>query len=169
VVYVSWKEADEFCRWLSRKEGKTFRLPTEAEWEYAARGEDGRIYPWGDKLNAGNLANFADTRSNFVWRDPNIDDGFSESAPVGMYPRGSSPFGIEELSGNVFEWCLDAMDPYKGRELTNPPPSRLGQNRVYRGGSWKSRAASLRATARASNAPTSFSNDVGFRVMCECD
>lgn len=169
VVYVSWKEAEDFCRWLSKREGKTFRLPTEPEWEYAARGEDGRIYPWGEKLSAGNLANFADTRSNFVWRDPNIDDGFSESAPVGMYPRGSSPFGIEDLSGNVFEWCADALDAYKGRDLTNPPPSRLGQNRVYRGGSWKSRAASLRATARAANVPTSFSNDVGFRVMCECE
>jgi formylglycine-generating enzyme required for sulfatase activity len=169
VVYVSWKEADEFCRWLSRRDGKTYRLPTEAEWEYAARGEDGRIYPWGAQLNAGNLANFADVRSNFVWRDPVVDDGFAESSPVGMYPRGSSPFGVEDMAGNVFEWCQDAHEAYRGRELVNPPPGRLGNNRIYRGGSWKSRAASLRTTARASNAPTYFANDVGFRVMCQCE
>lgn len=169
VVYVSWKEADDFCRWLRNKEGKNYRLPMEAEWEYAARGEDGRIYPWGSTLTAGNLANFADSRSNFVWRDPNIDDGYPETAPVGMFPRGSSPFGIEELSGNVFEWCVDCYEPYKGRELINPPPGRFGNNRVFRGGSWKSRAASLRATARSSNLPTSFSNDVGFRIVCECE
>jgi formylglycine-generating enzyme required for sulfatase activity len=169
VVYVSWKEAEDFCRWLSKREGKTCRLPSEAEWEYAARGEDGRIYPWGEKLNAGNLANFADSRSNFVWRDFTINDGYPESSPVGMFPRGSSPFGIEDLAGNVFEWCLDAYEPYKGRELVNPPPARFGPNRVFRGGSWKSRAAILRATARGSNVPTSFSNDVGFRVVRECE
>ncbi len=169
VVYVSWKEADDFCRWLRGKEGKIYRLPLETEWEYAARGEDGRLYPWGDKLSAPNLANFADSRSNFVWRDPSIDDGYPESSPVGMFPRGSSPFGIEELSGNVFEWCLDCYEPYKGRELVNPPAGKFGANRVFRGGSWKSRAASLRATARGSNAPTSFANDVGFRIVCECE
>lgn len=169
VVYVSWREAEEFCKWLGRKEGKNYRLPTEAEWEYAARGEDGRLYPWGNQLTAGNLANFADARSNFVWRDLKIDDGFAESAPVGMYPRGSSPFGIEDMAGNVFEWCADAPDAYRGREVVNPPPARLGANRVFRGGSWKSRAASLRSTARSSNAPTSFANDVGFRIVCDCE
>jgi formylglycine-generating enzyme required for sulfatase activity len=169
VVYVSWKEAEAFCKWLSQREGRRYRLPTEAEWEYAARGDEGNQYPWGARLNAGNLANFADARSNFVWRDPAIDDGFAETSPVGSYPLGASPFGIEEMSGNAFEWCLDLFDVYKGKVVVNPCNTKFGQQRVYRGGSWKSRAASLRACSRNSNIPTYLGNDVGFRVVCECD
>ena len=93
VVYVSSIEAIKFCEWLSRREGKKFRLPTEAEWEYAARGTDGRSYPWGEKLNRGDLANFADCNTAFPWRDAEINDGFAEAAPIGSYPRGVSPFG----------------------------------------------------------------------------
>jgi formylglycine-generating enzyme required for sulfatase activity len=168
VIYVSWNEADAFCRWLSSKEGKTYRLPTEAEWEYAARGEDGRMFPWGGSTSIGHFANFADSRTNFPWRDPQVDDGFAETSPVGSYPRGASPFGIEDMSGNVFEWCLDWYEPYKGKDITNPRPSKGGRQRVYRGGSWKSRISSLRAAARACNDPNYLSNDVGFRVVCEC-
>ncbi len=169
VIYVSSREAEDFCKWLSTKEGKKYRLPSEAEWEYSARGTDGRVFPWGDKLDSGVLANFADKRTNFVWRDMNIDDGFAETAPVGSFPKGASPFGLEDLAGNVFEWCLDCFDNYKGKERTNPRGSSNGPKRNYRGGSWKSRAASLRATARAFNLPDYSSNDVGFRVICECD
>ena len=132
-----------------------------------SRGLDARIYPWGDQLNAGHYANFADARTTFAWREPAIDDGFAQSAPVGSYPRGASPFGIEDLSGNVFEWCADGFEPYRGKEVVNPRGSRTGVRRIYRGGSWKSRAASLRASARAFNAPNYSSNDVGFRIVCE--
>ena len=169
VVYVSSREAEKFCQWLSAKEGKKYRLPTEAEWEYAARGTDGRAFPWGEFLDAGNLANFADARTNFAWRDPSIDDGFAESAPVGSYPRGVSPFGIEDMAGNVFEWCLDFFETYKGKDRVNPRGPTNGQKRMYRGGSWKSRAANLRTTARNFNQPDYSSNDVGFRVVCECE
>lgn len=169
VVYVSWKEAEAFCKWLSHRESRRYRLPTEAEWEYAARGDDGNQYPWGGRLNAGNLANFADARTNFTWRDTSIDDGFAETSPVGTYPLGASPFGIEDMSGNVFEWCLDLYDAYKGKEVVNPCNTKFGQMRVYRGGSWKSRAASLRACSRNSNIPAYLGNDVGFRIVCECD
>ena len=169
VIYVSSRDAENFCKWLSSKEGKRYRLPTEAEWEYAARGVDGRIFPWGDTLDAGHFANFADKRTNFVWRDTNIDDGFAETAPVGSFPKGASPFGIEDLAGNVFEWCFDCFENYKGKERTNPRGAQSGPKRNYRGGSWKSRAASLRASARAFNLPDYSSNDVGFRVICECD
>jgi formylglycine-generating enzyme required for sulfatase activity len=116
----------------------------------------------------GHVANFADARTNFPWRDPGIDDGYAETAPVGSFPRGSSPFGVEEMSGNVFEWCLDFYEPYKGKEIMNPRPGKNGRQRVYRGGSWKSRMSSLRATARAFNEPGYLSNDVGFRIVCEC-
>ncbi len=167
VLYVSWNEAAAFCEWLSKREGKAYRLPTEAEWEYSARGSDGRIFPWGNWNSVGQYANFADARTNFPWRDTTVDDGFAETAPVGSFPRGASPFGIEDLSGNVFEWCLDSYDPYKGKEISNPRAVK-GRQRVYRGGSWKSRMSSLRATARAFNEPSYLANDVGFRIICEC-
>jgi formylglycine-generating enzyme required for sulfatase activity len=169
VVYVSSRDAERFCLWLSAREGKKYRLPTEAEWEYAARGIDGRTFPWGERFDAGHFANYADLRTTFAWRDPSIDDGFAETAPIGSYPKGASPFGIEELAGNVFEWCLDCFEPYRGKERTNPRGPTQGPKRIYRGGSWKSRVGSLRTTARSSNLPDYLSNDVGFRVICECE
>ena len=168
VIYVSSVEAEEFCKWLSQRENRKYRLPSEAEWEYAARGGETRLFPWGDRAINGHLANFADVRTQFAWRDPNVDDGFAETAPVGSFPRGASPFGIEDLAGNVFEWCLDAFEPYKGRETVNPKATKITTKRVYRGGSWKSRISSLRCCARNSNLPTYQSNDVGFRIVCEC-
>lgn len=169
VIYVSSKEAIAYCQWLSTKEARSYRLPTEAEWEYAARGTDNRVYPWGDRLDAGHYANFADKRTSFPWSDQNIDDGYAETAPVGKYPRGASPFGIEDLAGNVYEWCLDFFDFYRGQSRVNPRGPVSGTKRVYRGGSWKSRAASLRASARAFNVPEYSANDVGFRIVCECN
>jgi formylglycine-generating enzyme required for sulfatase activity len=167
VIHVSSRDAEEFCKWLSAKEGRKYRLPTEAEWEYAARGTDGRPYPWGGRFDGGKLANFADARTSFPWRDPQIDDGFAESSPVGSFPLGTAPFGMEDMAGNVFEWCLDFFEPYKGRERVNPRGPASGAKRVYRGGSWKSRAMSLRTTARNFNQPDYRSNDVGFRIVCE--
>jgi len=169
VVYINSKDAEKFCHWLSMKEGRKYRLPTEAEWEYAARGSDGRTFPWGEALDSGQLANFADKLTNFAWKDPAIDDGFAETSPVGSYPRGASPFGIEDMAGNVFEWCLDSFETYKSKDRTNPRGPMGGQKRLYRGGSWKSRVSNLRATARNFNLPDYSSNDVGFRVVCECD
>lgn len=169
VVYVSAREAMAFCQWLSARDGKKYRLPTEAEWEYAARGTDSRQFPWGERLDAGHFANFADKRTHFAWRDVNIDDGFAETAPIGSYPRGASPFGVEDMAGNVFEWCLDFFDPYRGRAMVNPRGPTAGQKRVCRGGSWKSRASTLRTSARAFNTSDYLSNDVGFRVICECE
>jgi formylglycine-generating enzyme required for sulfatase activity len=168
VVYVNSLDAMKFCEWLSRQDGKKYRLPTEAEWEYAARGTDGRSFPWGEKLNRGDLANFADCNTTFPWREPEINDGYAETSPVGSYPRGASPFGVEDMAGNVWEWCLDFYEPYKGKERTNPRSSTSMGRRIYRGGSWKSRAASLRTSARNFNVPEYCANDVGFRIVCEC-
>jgi serine/threonine-protein kinase len=168
VIYVSWNEATAYCKWLSQKEGRKYRLPTEAEWEYAARGSDGRLFPWGNEFSSGKLANFADARTNLVWRVPNIDDGYAETAPIGVFPLGASPFGIEELAGNVHEWCNDWYAPYQNKDRTNPSGPGGGQQRVLRGGSWRSRVASLRSVARSSNLPAFQSNDIGFRVVCEC-
>ncbi|MGI8889276.1 MAG: formylglycine-generating enzyme family protein, partial [Chthoniobacterales bacterium] len=169
VVYVSSSDATKFCQWLSSREKKRYRLPTEAEWEYAARGADGRKYPWGNQDGRGDLANFADKNTVFAWSDRNIDDGFPESSPVGSFPRGASPFGMEDMAGNVWEWCIDFLENYRGVSKTNPRGALSGTKRIYRGGSWKSRFNSLRTTTRGSNMPGYTCNDLGFRVVCECE
>lgn len=169
VVYVSSLEAIKFCQWLSSRERKRYRIPTEAEWEFAARGTDGRTYPWGETTSRGDLANFADANTAFAWSDRAVNDGFAETSPVGAFPRGASPFGVEDMAGNVWEWCLDFYEAYKVAEKTNPQGPRAGSQRILRGGSWKSRFNSLRASARSFNAPNFAANDVGFRVVCECD
>ena len=169
VIYVSSLEAMKFCQWLSARERRRYRLPTEAEWEYAAKGTDGRTYPWGEATGQGTLANFADANTTFPWRDVTINDGYAETAPVGSYPNSVSFCGVEDLAGNVWEWCQDFYGEYKAGERTNPRGPLNGTQRVYRGGSWKSRFANLKTTARGFNLPIYSSNDVGFRVVCECD
>lgn len=169
VIHVSSLEAEKFCQWLSHKEGRKYRLPTEAEWEYAARGLDDRTYPWGEDLDQNYYANFADVNTTFAWRDEAINDGFAETAPVGSFPRGCSPFGIEDLSGNVFEWCLDYYEGYRGKDVENRRGATSGTQRIYRGGSWRSKASSLRASARHFNSPNCSTNDIGFRIVCEVE
>jgi formylglycine-generating enzyme required for sulfatase activity len=168
VVYVSSLDAIKFCQWLGQKDGKQYRLPTEAEWEYAARGIDGRKYPWGDQDHRGDFANFADASTTFPWRDPQVHDGYAETSPVGAFPRGASFFGIHDMSGNVWEWCLDFYQALPGAPKRNPRGLASGSKRIYRGGSWKSRFSNLRATARSANAANYSCNDVGFRIVCEC-
>jgi sulfatase modifying factor 1 len=169
VVHVSSLEAIKFCQWLSARTRKKYRLPTEAEWEYAARGTDGRKYPWGNYEGRGDLANFADRNTDFAWSDRDIDDGYPVTSPVGAFPLGASAFGMEDMAGNVWEWCLDYYEPYRPAPKANPRGPAMGNRRVYRGGSWKSRFNSLRTTVRGSNVPTFSCNDLGFRVVCECE
>lgn len=169
VVYVNNSEAVKFCQWLSARDRRRYRLPTEAEWEYAARGREGRKYPWGSDEGRGDLANFADRNTTFAWSDHTVDDGYAESSPVGAFPLGASPFGIEDMAGNVWEWCSDFFEPYRPNPKTNPRGAKNGTKRVYRGGSWKSRFNSLRASTRGSNALNYSCNDLGFRVVCECE
>jgi formylglycine-generating enzyme required for sulfatase activity len=166
VVYVTSLDAIKFCDWLRQKDGKAYRLPTEAEWEYAARGIDGRTYPWGNESGRG-FANFADSSTTFAWRDPLVHDGYPETSPVGAFPRGASYFGLEDMAGNVWEWCLDFYGPLPGTPKRNLRGPVNGIKRVYRGGSWKSRFSNLRASARGGNAANYCCNDVGFRIACE--
>src|SRR5438132_1694441 len=153
VVYVSYLDAVKFCQWLSTRERRKYRLPTEAEWEYAAKGNDDRKFPWGNYDGRGDLANFADRNTVFAWSDRDIDDGYPESSPVGAFPLGASPFGIEDMAGNVWEWCLDYYELYRPGPKTNPRGSTAGSKRVHRGGSWKSRFSRLRTTTRIYNVP----------------
>lgn len=169
VVHVSSLDAIKFCNWLSTRERRKYRLPTEAEWEYAAKGSDGRKFPWGNQDGRGDLANFADRNTVFAWSDREIDSGYAESSPVGAFPLGASPFGLEDMAGNVWEWCLDYYEPYRSGPKINPRGPTIGAKRVHRGGSWKSRFSSLRTTVRGSNVPSFSCNDLGFRIVCECD
>jgi formylglycine-generating enzyme required for sulfatase activity len=170
VVYVTALEAAKFTEWLCGRDGKSYRLPTEAEWEYAARGGDGRKYPWGNQEGRSDLANFADASTTFPWRETRLSDGYAELSPVGAFPRGASPFGIEDMAGNVWEWCLDYLRPLPGTPKQNPRAGgSSGGKQVHRGGSWKSRFSNLRTTARAANMPTYCCNDLGFRIVCETE
>ncbi len=152
VVYVNWHDAMAYCQWLAEATGKAYRLPSEAEWEKAARGTDGRIYPWGDQLPDKNRCNFG--RS--------VDD----TTPVGQYsPQGDSPYGCVDMAGNVWEWCYSIYRPYPydpndGRE--NP---EADDNRALRGGSWFDGQRLARVSSRYYYHPSLFSYYVGFRVV----
>lgn len=138
VVGVAWHEALAYARWLSAQTGATITLPTEAQWQRAAQGDDGREYPWGDRLPDDSLCNW------------NRD--LDETSPVEAYPAGASPYGVLDMSGNVWEWCLSAwQDEDDADEMTG------GNDRgakVLRGGAWSSDSSlSLRAANRNATDP----------------
>lgn len=161
VAWVDWEMAQAYCQWAGR------RLPSEAEWEKAARGLEGNRFPWGQAPPDGHLVNFADDTLEEDWADETVDDGFEYSSPVGSYPAGASPFGAFDMAGNVWEWTADWYDPgwYLDRSGEDPqgPPSSPTGSRSVRGGSFLSVASNVRTTYRYGYGPDTNAADLGFR------
>ncbi len=147
VVNVSWTDAQAYCEWVG------LRLPTEAEWEKAARGTDGRVFPWGNEFNFMGKANYADVNHHDRYiKDPFVDDGYELTAPVGLYPDGASPYGLMDMAGNVKEivsdwWSLEPYGTDSPRYNPQGPEESCCSKRV-RGGSWGFGKFSLRTTQR---------------------
>jgi formylglycine-generating enzyme required for sulfatase activity len=172
VINVSWGDAADYCQWLSDKIGLRFKLPTEAQWEKAARGNHQRKYPWGNHEPYYNDKWYANYRAHDNWEKTG-EDGFPYTAPVGSYKQGASPYGLLDMAGNVWEWCSDKYDrdyytnltrENKNKIIKNPTGPERGSNRVFRGGSWYDIAGFLRCANRRSYGPSRRSYFLGFRL-----
>jgi formylglycine-generating enzyme required for sulfatase activity len=167
VVCVSWNDAHAFLDWLSQKSGKAFRLPTEAEWEYAARsGGKSYKYSWGNGDPSGNIADESAKRK-FPWASiwwQGYDDGYAYTAPVGSF--SPNELGLFDMTGNVWEWCQDwyGKDYYASSPKNNPTGPDSGTLRIGRGGSWYSVPRNIRATYRFRGWPSERLDGNGFRV-----
>ena len=152
VVGVSWDEAAAYCQWLSEKTERLVRLPTEAEWERAARGgKEGTLFPWGNE---------PPSEKHFIGCDPHT------GGPAKVGVNEPNDFGLFDMSENVHEWCADYYDYnyYRYSPERNPPGPSAGQRRASRGGSWRHRIKFSRCAARSSLPPSFKYADYGFRV-----
>ncbi len=155
VVYMSWNDAVAFCEWLSGRVSKgrdeEVRLPTESEWEFAARGEEGRRYPWGSEEPDEQLSNFG--------------GNLGDTTPVGSYPGGATQEGVHDLAGNVWEWCADWKGTYPEEDEEDPVGPESGTSRVLRGGSFGNDPRHQRAACRSGSHPGNRLDYVGIRVL----
>jgi formylglycine-generating enzyme required for sulfatase activity len=148
VVGVNWHEAEAYCRWLSAVTGRDYRLPGEMEWEKAARGTNGRQYPWEGEFDSA--------------RCNTNESRILVTTPVGLYPDGKSPFEVYDASGNVWEWTADWYQMYPGGEPSEDFDERF---KVVRGGSWDGSGRNARCAYRFRSVPVYFDNDLGFRLL----
>jgi formylglycine-generating enzyme required for sulfatase activity len=167
VVIVSWKDATEFCKWLSIKEGKQYRLPTEAEWEYACRARTKTEFYFGDDAEdlatAGNVPDGSAKERFAMWANTiAARDGYVFTAPVGKFKP--NPFGLYDMYGNVWEWCADLYGEYSG-DAVDPTGSTSGPGHLLRGGSWYGSAFMCRSAVRAAGLSEDYSSQFGFRVV----
>jgi formylglycine-generating enzyme required for sulfatase activity len=169
VMNVSWNDAVAFCDWIGKKEGKVYRLPTEAEWEYACRaGTTTRYYSGNDPENLATVGNVADgtlTKAlKFSGEAIKARDGYTFTAPVGRFQANA--FGLFDMHGNVAEWCQDGYDHsyYADSPVDDPQGPSEASDRVFRGGSWDVDARSCRSALRGGNTPAVRLGNLGFRV-----
>ena len=152
MYYVSWEEAKEFCRRLSQQTGKTYRLPTEAEWDYAARG--------GKKTQNTKYAG-AYSLDYVGWYSGN-----SRNSTQAVGTKTANELGIHDMSGNVWEWCEDWYGNYRSYDADNPKGPSIGFFRVLRGGCWYNYAVGCRVSDRGNGSPSLRGSGSGFRVVC---
>jgi len=161
VVDVTWEDAEKFCQWLSQKTGSNIMLPTEAQWEKAARGTDGRRFPWGNNYPNCSLVSYLGCTDSYA-TIPNLHH-------VGTRPGGQSPYGVHDMAGNVMEWCRDYYSPnyYTNCPYKNPCGPDSGMDKVARGGSVANGADKLRTTKRFRFRAQNKNDYLGFRVVRE--
>jgi formylglycine-generating enzyme len=168
VVFVSWNDAQAFCRWLSRKEKQTYRLPTEAEWEMGCRG--GSVwtrFPWGDRIPGDKDTNFGDGNAKLPESLTTVSDGYEKVSPVRAFPPNG--YGLYDMGGNVMQWVEDWYDRnyYETSPLENPKGPATGSGRVNKGGNWYSSPADCRCAFRGFSGPSMSFWNLGFRVVLE--
>jgi len=162
VVWVTQAQAADYCAWAGGL------LPTEAEWEYAARGPEGRLFPWGDEFD-GTRLNYCDASCATGIKDETVNDGYAETAPVGSFPSGISWCGALDMAGNVREWVADWFAYYSSERQENPTGPSSGRTHSPRGGCWLDTPVITRSTNRGQNTIDYSRHKVGFRCAANAE